>query len=107
MDRRRKPRVTTALPVRVWGLDTNSRPFMQLATVRNMSDKGILLSGLTCSLRKGTVVDIQYNGARAEFLVIWVPPAGVPGEIGLQMLPTQPCIWDRFIDRVNGLAANG
>jgi hypothetical protein len=107
MDRRRTTRVTTALPVRVWGLDANSRPFIQLATVRNMSDKGILLSGLTCVLRKGTVVEIQYDGARAEFLVIWVPPAGVPGEIGLQMLPMQPCIWDAFLERVNGMVANG
>lgn len=107
MDRRRKTRVTTALPVRVWGLDANSRPFIQLATVRNMSDRGILLTGLTCPVRQGTVVEVQYNGAKAEFLVIWAPPSGVPGEIGLQMLPTQPCIWDGFLDRVNGLAANG
>jgi hypothetical protein len=100
-------RVTTALPVRVWGVDANSRPFMQLATVRNISDKGILLDGLTCQLRAGAMVDIQYNGLKAEFLVVWAGKPGMPGEIGLQKMPTQPGIWDPYLYRATGLEATG
>ena len=107
MDRRPKPRVTISLPVRVWGLDANSRPFIELASVRNISEQGILLNGLTCSLRTGMVVDVQYNGQRAEFLVIWIAPSGTSGEIGLQRLSNHPSLWDGFLDRVNGIAANG
>jgi hypothetical protein len=86
MDHRHKPRLTIALPVRVWGVDANSRPFMQLATIRDMSDTGILIGGLTCSLRPGTVVDIQYDSIRAEFLVTRVSA----GEVALQRLATHP-----------------
>lgn len=103
MDRRRKPRVTIALPIRVWGVDANSRPFMQLATIRNMSDTGILISGLTCSVRSGTVVDIQYDSIWAEFLVTRVSA----GEVALQRLATHPSPWGGLLDRANGIAANG
>ena len=37
MDQRRKPRVDAMLPVRIWGVDSYSRPFMQLARVKNVS----------------------------------------------------------------------
>ena len=107
MDRRQRPRVNIALPVRVWGLDANSRPFMQLATLRNISDKGILLNGLTCPLRAGAVVDIQYNGVKAEFVVIWGGRPGAPSEIGLQRMPSQPLIWDTYLTRTAGVQANG
>ncbi len=100
-------RVRTALPVRVWGVDANSRPFMQLATVRNISDKGILLDGLTCQLRAGALIDVQYNGLKAAFLVVWLGQPGMPGGIGLQKLPTQPGIWDPYLNRAIGLEANG
>jgi hypothetical protein len=80
---------------------------MQLATIRNISDKGILLKGLTCPLRAGAIVDIQYNGAKAEFVVIWGGRPGVPGEIGLQRMPTQPGIWDTYLNRTAGAQANG
>ena len=105
MDRRRKPRAVTALPVRVWGLDSNSYPFMQLAMVRNVSEKGVLLNGLTCQLRPGAVVDLQYNGRKAEFLVVWVAP-GSSGEVGLQKLQSEPVIWDGFFDRMSAMPAN-
>jgi hypothetical protein len=105
MDRRRKPHVTNALPVRVWGLDANSRPFIELASLRNISEKGILLNGLTCSLRTGTVVDVQYNGERAEFLVN--APSGTSGEVCVQRLSNYPGLWDGFLDRMKGMAANG
>src|SRR5581483_8653978 len=51
--RNRPPRVTTAFPVRIWGVDTNCRPFMQMATVTNVSDGGIQLNGVQCRLTPG------------------------------------------------------
>ncbi len=107
MDRRHRPRARTALPVRVWGIDANARPFTQLATVKNVSENGILLNGLSCRLRVGAVVDVQYNGHTAEFLVIWMGKLGRQVEIGLQRLSAQPCIWDAYVGRAAGLEANG
>ena len=109
MDRRSQPRVNTALPVRIWGVDANCRPFMQLATVKNISEKGALLDGVRAQLKAGEVVDVQYNNQKAEFLVVWIgrQETGDRGEIGLFNLPSQPCLWDPYLDRACELVGEG
>src|SRR5437588_8811471 len=86
MDRRRQPRVSALLPVRIWGIDANGLPFMQLATAMNISENGALLEGVRCPLRPGEVVDVQYNRMKAEFVVVWAGRPGThhEGEIGLE-----------------------
>jgi hypothetical protein len=108
MDSSRHLRVKTVLHARVWGVDANSFPFMQLATIRDISDAGIVVNGLLCPLNKGAVVDIQYNGSTAEFLVQWVDKRGdgTAGLVGLQRIASEPCIWDAFLERPCGAAAN-
>ena len=108
MGRRRHIRANAVLHVRVWGMDAKSRPFIHLATIRNISDGGILMTGLRTALKTGAVVDIQYNGCRAEFLVAWVSsgPKGMPADIGLQRVSSQPCIWESYLDRASGMEAN-
>ena len=97
------------LPVRIWGVDTNCRPFMQLATVRNISDSGALLEGMRAQLRVGEVVDVQYNHMRAEFMVVWTgkPGSYEEGELGLQTLPSQPSLWDSYVQRAAEFTAAG
>jgi hypothetical protein len=109
MDRRRQPRIAATLPVRIWGIDANCLPFMQLATARNISENGALLEGMRCNLQPGEVVDVQYNNVKAEFLVVWAGRPGTPkeGEIGLQSLPAQPCIWDVCVDRMCACVGQG
>ncbi len=109
MYRSRQPRVTTAFPVRIWGLDVNCRPFAQIASVTNVSDGGILLNGVRPRLRAGEVVDVQYNNTKAEFLVIWAGQRGTAseGELGLQSLPSQPCLWEAYLDQACDFVAQG
>ncbi len=109
MDRRHRARVATAFPVRIWGMDANSRPFMQVAMVRNVSDTGILLDGIRVPLKAGGVVDLQYDGLKAEFLVVWAGRQGTreQGELGLQTLPAQPLLWEACLDRACESAAQG
>src|SRR5207245_11812107 len=95
MDRRRQPRVNALLPVRIWGVDANCLPFMQLVTAMTISENGALLEGVRCPLRPGEVVDVQYNRMKAESVVVW---AGTPGPhhegaIGLETLPAHPRTW--------------
>ncbi len=97
------------LPVRIWGVDANCRPFMQLATVRNISYNGALLEGMRSQLRPGEVVDLQYNQVRAEFMVVWAgkPGSYEQGELGLQTLPEQPSLWDSYLERAAEFMGNG
>ena len=97
------------LPVRIWGVDAKCRPFMQLATVTNISESGASLHGLRCELKPGEVVDLQYNDIKAEFMVTWAGKLGTcrEGELGLQTLPKQPCMWDSYINRACEMTGKG
>jgi len=109
MDRRRHLRVKTFLQAKVWGLDAKSRPFSQVATIVNISDPEIVLSGLRCTLKPGAVVDVQYDGSVAEFLVVWtrIPGAASLGEVGMQRVSPGTYIWDCYVARACGVEATG
>jgi len=95
MDRRQQSRVNSTLPVRIWGIDAYDRPFLQLASASNISEQGVQLHGLRCRLKPGEVIEVQYSGTKAQFMVVWVGTPGThqAGEIGLQKLPTEPSLW--------------
>jgi hypothetical protein len=106
MDRRRHLRVKTFLQAKVWGIDANSHPFSQIATIINISDPGIVLSGLRCTLKPGTGVDVQYDGSVAEFLVVWTGTDAL-GEVGMQRVSPGTCMWDSYVARACGVEATG
>ena len=108
MDNRREMRVETALPVRIWGVDCYSRPFMQLATVRNISSMGAVIQNVRSKIKPGEVLDVQYNGQKAQFRVIWAGRPGTleAGEVGLERLPAEPYIWDVDAARCGQTMAN-
>ena len=108
MDRRRHLRVKTFLQAKVWGLDAKSQPFSQVATILNIGDPGIVLSGLRCTLKPGAVVDVQYDGSTAEFVVVWTGIPGIKGagELGLQQVSPGTCMWDPYVGRACGVEAN-
>jgi hypothetical protein len=81
MDRRRNPRVAVQLPVQVWGMDAFGQPFMDAATVSNMSTSGLVLHGIRRRVRAGEILDVRMGEKKAEFRVVWVKTTG---ELGLQ-----------------------
>jgi len=104
MDRRRNPRVTALLPVRVWGVDAHSLPFMQMVRARNISDGGAVIQGLRRRVRPGEILEVQSDEGKAQFRVVWVGRVGsrCEGEIGIQSLPSEPDIWALdFCERTN------
>jgi hypothetical protein len=109
MDNRREIRVETALPVRIWGVDCYSRPFMQLATVRNISSMGAVIQNVRSKVKPGEILDVQYYGQKAQFRVIWAGRPGTleAGEVGLERLPEEPYIWDVDPARCGQEIANG
>ncbi len=83
------------LPVRIWGVDTHSLPFMQLARVKNISSGGAVVLGMRRRVRPGEVLEVQSGEEKAQFRVVWVGRDGgrSEGEIGIQTLPSEPDIW--------------
>jgi hypothetical protein len=109
MDRRRDTRVDTAFLVQVWGVDRNSRPFIQVASVRNISTLGATLQGMRAQVKPGEVLDVKYEGQRAQFRVVWSgrPGSCEHGDMGLERLPEEPQIWDIDPTRCAQFVAQG
>ncbi|HUO17817.1 MAG TPA: PilZ domain-containing protein [Verrucomicrobiae bacterium] len=107
MDRRRQPRVPVEIPVKIWGMDANSRPFTQPATVRTISGRGATLQGVKVQLRPGDLLDLQYKGKKAQFRVVWLGKAGTEmrGEAGICSVSQDVQLWD--IDPARCSAAVG
>jgi hypothetical protein len=95
-----EPRVNVDLPIRVFGMDANGRPFSQNAHARNISDHGAKLSGLERQLKPGDVIGVQFGDKKARCKVIWVVDAGTAQKIdvGVKMLEGQPCPWQKELD---------
>jgi len=96
MDRRRQQRVFVELPIQIWGMDANSRPFTESASVRTISGGGATLQGVSVQLKPGDVVDVQYQGARGQFRVVWLgkPGTELQGEVGVENLSRDLQLWD-------------
>jgi hypothetical protein len=96
MDRRRQRRIFVELPVQIWGMDAHARPFTQPASLRTISGRGATLQGVSAQLKPGDVVDLQYQGKKAQFRIVWLGKAGteMQGEVGVENLSVDAPLWD-------------
>ena len=92
MDRRRNPRVTARLPVRIWGVDAHDLPFMQLASVKNLSSTGAVIQGMRRQIKPGEILEVQLDEEKAQFRVIWTGMHGTQsaGEMACRDWPPNP-----------------
>jgi hypothetical protein len=108
MNREHEMLVDTSLPVRIWGVDSYYQPFMQVASVRNIGSQCAVVKNVRSQVKPGEILDVQYDGNKAQFRVIWAGKPGTieAGELGLERLPEEPYIWD--VDPVRcALVGNG
>jgi hypothetical protein len=107
MDRRKQQRVFVELPVQIWGMDAHSRPFMQPASLRTISGRGATLQGVSAQLKPGDVVDLQYQGTKAQFRIVWLGKSGteMQGEVGIENLSADVALWD--VDPLQCAVATG
>jgi hypothetical protein len=107
MDRRRQSRVFVELPVQIWGMDANARPFTQQASLRTISGRGATLQGVSAQLKPGDLIDLQYEGAKAQFRIVWMGKYGteLQGEVGIENLTSDKQLWD--VDPIRCAAAVG
>jgi hypothetical protein len=95
MARRREERIIISLPVRLWGMDVNGKPFTQNASSVDITRMGARLQGVTCHVQHGDIIGIQHGNDKARFRVIWVARAGSrnEGQIGVHCVEASKYIW--------------
>jgi hypothetical protein len=95
MARRREDRVALSVPVRIWGLDTDGKPFSQQAQTIDITRLGARLRGATCSVGTGDIIGVQHVKEKARFRVTWVGKPGTPdqGQIGIHCVEPTKFIW--------------
>ncbi|HKW25509.1 MAG TPA: PilZ domain-containing protein [Terriglobales bacterium] len=83
------------LPVKVWGMDADRRPFVLNAVACEVSYRGARLDGLTCKLPLGEVIAVQYGSQKGRFRVVWMadPASGRAGQVGIRSVD-DICIWE-------------
>ena len=96
MGKRREPRVQAILQVRIAGIDASGRGLLQMVPTRNISRQGALLAGIQGEVKIGETIVITYKSSKARFRVTWVGDAGSEraGQIGVQSVEPEKCIWD-------------
>lgn len=94
-----EPRVTVDLPVRVWGMNADGRPFSQHARAQNISSDGALLYGVESELKVGDVIGVQCDEKKARCTVVWAMNTGLikKNQIGIQLLADQECPWKAYL----------
>jgi hypothetical protein len=109
MDRRQQQRVFVELPVKIWGMDANSRPYTQPASLRNISGRGATLQGVSAQLKPGDLIDLQYQGTKAQFRVVWLgkPGTDMQGSVGVENLSSDVQLWDVDPLRCSASAGRG
>src|SRR5215467_6474432 len=90
-----EPRTDVDLTVRVFGMNSDGRPFFQQAYACNISGHGAKLSGIEQQLKTGDILGVQFGDKKARFRVVWVMDAGHlrKTEIGVQLLEGQTVPW--------------
>ena len=106
MPKEPEPRVDVNLPIRVFGLDAEGRPFSQNAHARNISLHGAKVAGLEKQLKPGDVVGVQFGEQKARCKVVWVVDAGPVQKIeaGVKMVEGQRCPWQNEIEKPQSVA---
>ena len=64
MSEKPEPRLDVELPIRVFGMGADGRPFLNHAQARNISQHGAKISGLETQLKPGDVVGVQFGDKR-------------------------------------------
>src|SRR5882672_12176668 len=99
MSQQSEPRVTVDLPVRVWGMTADGKPFSHHARAQNISSEGALLSGIENELKVGDQIGVQCEEKKTRCTVMWVMNAGPikKNQVGVKLLADQDCPWKGYL----------
>ncbi len=89
---RKEVRIAAVVPVRIYGMDADGKPFGINVATLNISRNGALLSRVEVNLNIGDVIGLQKGVAKAKYRVKWLGKKGSAnqGQAGLEcMEPTR------------------
>jgi len=94
-----EPRLTVDLPVRIWGMSAQGRPFSQHVRAQNISHEGALLNNVESELKVGDVIGVQFEDKKARCSVIWAVNTGTvkKNQVGIRLLTDQECPWEKAL----------
>ena len=94
-----EPRLSVDLPVRIWGMSAEGRPFSQHARAQNISSEGALISGVENELKVGDVIGAQCDEKKTRCAVIWVMNTGPvkKNQVGVKLVAGQECPWKNYL----------
>ena len=98
-DNQSEPRLSVDLPVRVWGMSADGRPFSQHARAQNISSEGALISGVESELKVGDVIGVQCGEKKTRCTVIWAMNTGPvkKNQVGIKLVAEQECPWKNYL----------
>lgn len=96
MGKRREPRKTVQVPVRIFGTDVDGKIFSEKVTTATVSNNGVRLDGVRARLNIDEIVGLTYGNNKVHFRVKWVGVPGTPteGALGLVNLTPERPMWD-------------
>src|ERR1035438_1752262 len=94
-----EPRLTVDLPVRIWGMSADGRPFSQYARAQNISSEGALISHVESELKVGDVIGLQCEEKKVRCTVIWLLNTGPvkKNQVGIKLVTDQDCPWKAYL----------
>jgi PilZ domain len=98
-DHQTEPRLSVDLPVRIWGMSAEGRPFSHHARAHNISSEGALISGVENELKVGDVIGVQCEEKKTRCTVIWVMNTGPvkKNQVGVKLVADQECPWKNYL----------
>jgi PilZ domain len=99
-------RLTVDIPVRIWGMSAQGRPFSQHVRAQNISCDGALLHDVESELKVGDVIGVQCDTNKARCTVIWAMNTGTVkrNQVGIRLVTDQECPWrDHLPEGAEGL----
>lgn len=99
MQSRVEQRLVIALPIRVYGMASDGRPFNQEALTLDITHDGARIDGLP-PINIGETVGVQYGEDKARYKVVWVGETGGKreGQIGVQVVQGKVALWHKILE---------
>ena len=93
---RTEKRIEAVYPIRLWGMDSNGKPFIEAAATLNVSRSGALLKDAPKTISVGDIIGVRVGAQKCRFQVIWVGRHGTldDGYVGLKTLDKGKRVWD-------------